>query len=242
MSFGFRKSICRGVCICAALALGACGDLPDLSSVAQKTNLRPVEEAISVARGNVTIAGPKGYCVDRSSSSLAGETVFVVMGSCSSLAGDDNIDAPGAPNILTASVAKQSGAGPIDDAMADDLRGFFERANGKAVLARDGNPASIQIQDSLAQDGLLMLRLEDKSAGIAEGLDDVYWRGLFVMNERLVTISVFDFSSHPRPSEASLGTLRAFYDRIRQESASAATTEQQNGAKKIGLRLFRRKQ
>ncbi len=224
----------------AAVFLAACEDLPTIETSGQSITTRKVSDSVVLAGGDVVVKGPRGYCIDRQSSRLASDPAFVLLGNCASLSGDPESGIPGILGILTASVTKRGAASEFDGAALDQMRGFFERANGRALLARDGNPASVDVHDSVARNGVLFLRLNDQSDNVAPGLSSQYWRGLFVLNGRLVTISFFDFADNAHSTGASFDTLAAFLDSIRNATPKRAAAAQQVETTRASLQLFRR--
>lgn len=209
----------------------------------QKPNARLIDaqESVEVARGKVVIAGPKGYCIDRPSSRFLGDTAFVLLGACASLTGDEKQTLPRTVGILTASISKRGDAPSFDANAIEAMRSYFQSEAGKAALARDGNPSSVVVKGTEAQDGAFFVRVSDTSENTTSGVSDTYWRGLFVVNERLVTISAFDIEGAENSWDGSLGLVRSFHRRIKQESPNGAATEQQSTPSNGLLGFIRKK-
>ncbi|MDJ0826294.1 MAG: hypothetical protein QNJ16_12390 [Rhodobacter sp.] len=180
--------------------------------------LRMPPETVAVAGRSVVIGGPEGYCVDRSGSRLRGDTAFVLLGSCASIAQDARAGAPLVPGVLMASVGADSGSGPAIGAAIDQLAQYLTTPAGRAALARDGRAESVQVLESLREDGALFIHLRDTSPDVVPGVAQDYWRGLFDVNRHLVTVSVVSFADEPMSADAGLATLRGFFARIRRET------------------------
>ncbi len=201
----------------AVLFLTACAETPAVNT-RDFGFARKAPQTVAVANRSVVIGGPPGYCVDKAASRLRGDTAFVLLGSCASITQDPNAAAPGIPGILTASVAEETGGGPATDAALGQLQRFIETPAGRGTLARDGSAESVDILDARRESGAIFIYLRDTSAGAIPGMDDAYWRGLFNLNGRLVTVSVVSFADRPLTADAGLQTLRAFLSRIRAET------------------------
>ncbi|MCP3972539.1 MAG: hypothetical protein GY717_19900 [Rhodobacteraceae bacterium] len=206
--------------LAALLMLAGCLQSPIGGGAAK----RKLPETIRVAGGAIVVGGPAGYCVDRGGSRLGGDTAFVLLGSCASIMRDAGVIAPPNPGLLTASVASGTGTGTesATDAALKQLRDFLVSENGRAALARDGLAGSVEIIESRVESSAVLIHLRDHGANITPGLDKSYWRGLFDLNGRLVTISVLGFAGQPMSTDAGLATLRGFLARIRTETETAA--------------------
>jgi len=206
-------------------------------SVAKKPILgQPKLETVEVARGAVTIGGPKGYCVDKRSSRLRGDVAFVLLASCASVTGIPDTKFPAAPGLLTASVDRDPGVFPKIGEFLD----FFQTDAGRATLARDGRARSVEIVSIEANADSVMMRIKDTSPAVAEGLQPTYWRGLLIRNERLITVTVNGFEARPVPSEDGRTKLSAFLERIRAETSTIQPSGDLNAAEPPRLNLFRR--
>jgi len=212
----FIWTFSRGIlALAATLGLSGCANGPDVSA-AGFGFARSAPQKIAVADRSIVIAGPQGYCIDRSGSTLTGNSAFVVLGSCASISRDASAERPDLLGLLTASVATEQVADDLPE--PDQLTAFVSSAGGRAALARDGQAGSVEILDTRNVDDAFLIRLRDTSQGIIEAVDDIYWRGVTDLNGRLLTISVVSFSAKPLTSDQGLTTLRAFLARIRAET------------------------
>ncbi len=204
----------------AALALAGCAGGLDLTAGGFGA-ATSAPKTLAVAGRSVVVAGPDGYCIDRSVSKVAGKSAFVVMASCASITGVAEAGTPLFPALLTAAVTRTEVGGPLPDAA--ELKTFVASEAGRAALARDGRAASVDILESQRNDDAFLIRLRDRSHGGVENVDEVYWRGLAVLNGQLLTISVLSFPDAPLTANQGLATLRAFLARIRAESSAASS-------------------
>lgn len=192
--------------------------LAGCDSVGGLPGARP-PETVWVAGRSVVIGGPEGYCVDRADSRLNGDSPFVLLGSCASIAGDRAAGAPAFPGVLTAAVSPPGDGAPFADTIAQ-LDAFVGSEAGRAALARDGDPASVQVLATERVGEALVIHLRDTSDNAVPGIEETYWRGLFEVNGRLVTVSVMSFADLPLGRDAGRATMTEFIGRIRRESAA----------------------
>ena len=162
----------------ALLVLAAC----DLAS----TPSGPKQ--VSVLRGQFHVAAPNGYCIDPQASQAAADTAVVLIGRCTA-AGQV------AAALVTVTIGRSASAGVM---LADPavLGQYFASAEGRRALARDGNPAHVQVMATEADQDILFLHLIDVTAGD-------YWRAIAGLRGRLVTVSASGAAGAPlTPAEA----------------------------------------
>lgn len=174
--------------------------------------------ALAVAGGAVTIAGPQGYCIDRSASRDSDSGAFVLLGSCASLTGSRAAGLPPRPAILTAS-ASPLGAGSSDFATAlPGLAQFFQSRAGRAALSRTGRAETVTVERVSAQGGVLYMRLSDSAEG--HGVEAAYWRAVMAVADRIVTLSVLSPKQGPLSSDEQRAVLDRFVARMRASNPS----------------------
>ena len=208
----------RAFLILAMGFLVACEGGPDVGMGAIGFARAP--DRVVVASKSIVIAGPRGYCVDRSATRDDASGVFVLLGSCASIANNARAAAPRIPGVLTASVSDQSSADI--SASLDELEAFFTSTEGRAALARDGQAGSITILATRRRVGAFYLHVRDDSENRVVSLAPIYWRGLFDVRGRIVTVTVTGFKDSPMSAAVGLATLNAFAARIRRENAAAS--------------------
>ena len=234
-----HKSVLRNF-VCAAratvstvflfFALAACsGGLPPKSENTPKSGVREnasgfglsglrlqsrTNKSVTVARGDVIVAGPDGYCVDKPGSRLIGSSAFVLLAACQSANSEKSAPAPRRAGLLTASVERRADTA-ID---LPALQNFINTQDGRATLARDGQASSVNILESRRESAAVFVLLADNSQGQAPGLSKTYWRGFFSLNNRLITISVYSFEQLPLSPAQELSLLLEFLNEIRRQS------------------------
>ena len=95
------------------------------------------------------------------------------------------------------------------------LEGFVVSDAGKAVLARDGRPSSVEILETRRRNDLFLMHVEDRSGQQAPGAARRYWRALFDLDGRFVTLSLVSPDEQPIDAEVGFDTLVAQANRMR---------------------------
>lgn len=194
----------RAVPVLAALALAACAAMG------------PPVTRIAVQGGAVTVVAPEGYCVDRGSVRDRADGAFVLIGNCAAL----SADGPQAP-VPVALTANVSAAMPQVPAPSPaELESFLRSPDGRAMLARDDNPASVKVLQSTRRGDVVTLRLRD-SSGDPDLVSQDIWRAVWWQEGRAVALTVAPLASRPVSSDAAAGILRAFADATHAASAAA---------------------
>ncbi len=93
------------------------------------------------------------------------------------------------------------------------MESYFVTEQGRAALARDGQPGSVSILETRRTDTLLFLHARDPSA--LPGASDDVWKALFDLKGRVVSISLFGRENRPIARDEGLSTLGAQVDELR---------------------------
>jgi len=175
---------------------------------------------IAVARGALTIGGPRGYCVDRQASRIGGETEFVVLGPC------DVIDRSGASAgplrraILTATILPLPAN--TDPPPADVMDDWFRTEPGRAILARTGAPQDVTVLRSHVSAGTVLLHLRDTGDYEGPPVAPEYWRAVFSINGQIITLAVLTPAELDLASASARVILEQFVDRVRLANPASA--------------------
>lgn len=199
--------ISKGFALTAILGLAACGTGLSIT--------RNAPEAVRLPSGLV-VKGSRGWCVDPGTLRTGEDASVVVFGSCAAIARNALLPRPAVPGIITVSVDNSNSG----TASADILDAFFATAQGRAALARDGRAESIRILETRQADDALFLHAVDRSGLPAEVAED-YWRAIFDLGGRFVTVSLVGLSNDPIDRAAGLRTLEAQVDRLRAANPDA---------------------
>ena len=198
-----------GTALAVALLLAGCAEAPGVAGQGVHRG-EPALRAIRVARNDVVIAGPKGYCVDARATREAGAGAFVLLAGCAALDGG----APGGRKaVLTASVSPEGlpgrSPGPAE------LESFFRSTEGRAALAQDGRAESLALGRVESRGGVLFLRLKDASRGRPDELGDDTWRAVFALNDRIVSLSASSLAAAPLGDTELRRTLDRFVAEVK---------------------------
>lgn len=154
------------------------------------------------------VAGANGWCIDPTVSRTKGDTAVIVLGSCAAIGQDALAPRPDVPGVVTVSVEQGSATAPSPAELED----FFVSDQGRAALARDGQPESIDILQSRTSEDRFVIQTEDSSA--LPGASPLTWRALFGLGGRFVSVSLYGAQDQPIEPEDGLATLEAQVDEL----------------------------
>lgn len=169
----------------------------------------------------LVLAAPRGYCVDPGTTRDRPDGAFVLFGNCAAIARDPSQPQPIFPALLSATLGP-AGARPavLDTA---EVEGFFRSEAGRAVLARSGRAADVELLAVKREGDLLLLKIRDASGG-GEGLQAgaSYWRAITGLGARLVALSVLPLEGARISDGDQIGLLQGFAAQTRAASAAQA--------------------
>jgi len=165
--------------------------------------------AQAVLAGAVTVAGPKGYCVEPTAVLEAADTALVLIGRCQGGAADRH-----APAILSVAVG-EVGSGLDVASSGAALARFFGSEPGRAALSRSGRAATVTVLETLAVGDVFVIRLNDTGPDPTASPES--WRAVLTLAGRLVTLTVTGTIEAPLDPEAG----RALLDRFTQAMQAA---------------------
>lgn len=204
--FGTTFALCLALVGCVGIAL------PGSTAPANPDAPR----RIGVSSRAVVISGPEGYCIDKAAARDGASGAFVLLGSCASLAQSASAEQPVAPAVLTASVSPP-GAQPVGGQLAA-LNSYFASAEGRAALSRSGRAQAVQIVRAWGSGGVFFLVAQDSSPSGSQNLQPTFWRAVFDVKGRIVTLNVAGLKSRPLSPEAGRATLEAFVRQVQREN------------------------
>lgn len=202
-------------CIAAGLAsfllLSGC-DFSELGQTAPMARAQKDSVAANkavIAGGRIVVRSPAGYCVDRETLDETGRNGFVMLARCDLLRAQSEVGLSTfrAPALIF--VTTRPWTGPAAEIDLEDLAAAYP---SETVLeARKGPP----------------LALIRASGGAPEldGVDEIHWRGAFVLNEQLVTLSLFAPPKHAMLGDGGGQILTQLARRIARESAQFTNTQ-----------------
>jgi hypothetical protein len=162
-----------------------------------------------VTQSAIVVTGPEGFCVDETATRDDGATAFVLLGNCAAISNSRRADQPSVPAVLTAAISAPSDDGSIAESLPE-LDSFFRSEQGRALVSRTQEAATVTILDTRAQENMFLLHASDASAGPVEGVQHDYWRAYLDLGPRIATLSVLALEDREVSEAESLATLRAF--------------------------------
>jgi len=173
---------------------------------------------MALAGGQIIVAGPRGFCIDRAASNArAEEQAIVVLSSCKALGGGLLAPSPGIPAILTATLAPASVQLDIVQA-AEQMQRLFATEQGRAALSRSGRAGSVQVIESFLAEDAFYLRVSDTSPFPGGEVSAEYWRAIIALQGRVLTISAHGLADSPLARNDGIRMLRDFITSIREVS------------------------
>lgn len=197
----------------ALLALAGCAELDGLGLAGGPV---PPEATVTVSRSAVTISGPRGFCVDPSATKDRDGQAFVLLGNCAAITRSGAAPQPRIRALLTAAVRETEAIEVAEQAPL--LEAFLRSDNGRAMLSRESDPATVDILESFQQGDVLYVHARDNSAGYAPGMSSDHWRAIFDLDGRVVSVAVLGFEANPLSRAEGLRAVREFAARIQRDN------------------------
>lgn len=175
---------------------------------------RVAPRQVVAAGTDVTIVGPRGFCVDPTASAAQAAGSFVLMGNCAAISRSPDAPQPRVPARLTASISGPE-EGPAVALMLDELRGFIASDDGRAALSQSGRASDVAIRQSFTRDGVFYVRIADRS------LKSDQWRAFFDVRARMISLTVSGSDEIPLAGRAGLRLMQDFVKRVQRANRDA---------------------
>lgn len=189
------------LCLVALAMLAACD--PSLLPGASPSRAR-----FDVGGATVTIAAPRGWCIDTSTARKSADGAFVLLTDCA-LLGKPAIVEGRKGAALTASISDGSLLAHEGDAdTLSEFEAFAASRDGREVLGRSGQPDRVRIRATRESGGVYYVLVEDRGRLPIAGLDRQFWRAFLDVNGRTVALSSLGFTGES-DAQASLNELAA---------------------------------
>ncbi|MBI1418750.1 MAG: dihydroxy-acid dehydratase [Limimaricola sp.] len=151
----------------------------------------PQVTQVAVMDGALTVAGPRGFCVDTAASRPA--MGFVVLGGCAVVAGDGPMPDPA--GLITVQVGGAGSAAVTGNEAALDR--LLTSPQGTALLSAGGQPGSVRVHSHAHTAGLVRVRFTDGTAADPQGVQPGEWRAFLDLGGRMVTVSLRGLARAP---------------------------------------------
>ena len=184
------------------------------------------ERAVVSAQGRqVAITPAKGFCLARESVETTERSAFALIGDCA--LDSSTASAPrgsrgelqlprGLPGIITVSVSGDPGfQGGDNDESLNALSRFLDTAEGRRMLGRSGDGASVSVVETRRIDDGVYVMVDDSNDGVVPILDPKFWRAFVELNDRLAVVTVSGFRDRPLGREEMLEHLVAQVQTLR---------------------------
>lgn len=209
---GWLRGGARALAVAAPLALAACAGV---------NYAGPDRAQVSVAGTPVTIAAPRGFCIDPEGTTSSERGAFVLVSDCG-LLGMGRGATPPVGAVLTASVsANPDLVAEGGETTLDDLEAFLATARGRAVLGRSGDADRTRLLQATRQGDVLYVLVEDRGQQFLPGVEPRFWRAFMTVNGRMAALSIQGFQGAGPGDQEALRHLAAFAAAIRANNPRA---------------------
>ncbi|MFP7672036.1 dihydroxy-acid dehydratase [Marivita sp. S0852] len=206
-----RRAQTLGVALLGATLLAGCdatgstGGLSFLESAASP----PVKaaETARLARGQVVVSGPDGYCIDTTTLRQSSRGGFAAIASCNILSGGQTGPIV-EPVLVTVTVDRTSVEAPtlvdLASALGTELSHSRELSAVTAGQMASGGETAFQ------------------------GSDPRHWRGMFVLGDRIIGLALYAPQDSPFVGNQGAAFLNTVSSRIRANSQNSGRSAQQS--------------
>ena len=197
--------ISRFASVLSVLFLAGCDEATSLPFAAESGAIsdgnggRARTAMVKLAGGEILLAAPDGYCIDRRSVRFGRKAGFAIVARCDTLGVRGFF---GAYDLAIITIATQ----PVVDSAALPT---------PAEVARSAGTFKVLAQSS--QNDVSLVRLGGGPSRM-EGVSDVHWRGAFLVNGHLLGVSLYAPENSPILRAEGAALLREMVVRTRRAS------------------------
>ncbi|MEM6619990.1 MAG: hypothetical protein AAF631_11910 [Pseudomonadota bacterium] len=174
-----------------ALSLvAACTPVADLVSQNDTPDATPGTRVVTVSGQDVIVGDAAGYCINDRQSRDTSNGAFVVMGPC-----DTDAEVRTARGLVLVNVLADA---EMTRAVRDEtLEGFFKSAAGRRALSAHGDGGQVRILGTMENNAAFYVHSLDEAGPVIPDTSPEQWRAFLVAGDRLVSISVVNFTDAP---------------------------------------------
>jgi hypothetical protein len=158
--------------------------------------------------GAIVLAAPQGYCLAQDSVERTAASEFAAFTACR-----------GAGAVLTATAGGPGSAQPVDPA---EMGAFLTSDSGRAALSRSGDPSAVTVHAVTAAEGVVLVRLTDRSPPPSAVAPGESWRAVMVLGDRLVTLTAAPGVGTELPVDGGRALIGRFVGAMRGANGGAA--------------------
>lgn len=202
-------ALLMGAAGCVELPFGQASDVPVqvTRNVSADDDAAKGTKTVAVGGQTVVLGDAGGYCIKSDRSRYTSSGAFLVMAPCDPTAPGNTARGLVLVNVL-ASKALQ------DAVKAEQMESFFKSDSGKAALSAHGRSEDIEILGTMEEDGIFVVHARDATGAVIPDTSDEIWRTFLVVSERLVSVSVINFTDAPMVDGLIFAQLEAIAQRI----------------------------
>jgi len=163
-----------------------------------------------IANGRIKVAGPSGFCIDKSTRVNSTGGGFVALGQCASISANPADATVANPAMLSVS------ATPLSDpaqATPQALVQYFTEGTGRAG-----------VESAEIDSGVVLIRASDRSSARPAGLSNAYWRAMYASGGYLISLNVSGLSDSPITKATGRRLLGDFIKAMQAANAGGKNT------------------
>lgn len=205
---GKFNRICTAIgASCALFLLSGCVAQPQQVGGDRASNPKAFQ-TVTVSGQNVVVGGAAGYCLNNQRSRNTADGAFLVLAPC---AGDASDTTPMGLVLINVSASEA-----LQEALkTDEMDEFFRSTEGRTALSANGKSADVEILGTMENDASYVVHSRDAAGPIIPDTSEDQWRMFFIVAERLVSISVINFTDAPMPDGEIFRQMEEIANRIR---------------------------
>ena len=163
--------------------LAACSQTGGGGGVLAGMSRAKAPATMRIANGRINVAGPQGFCVQKSTRINSGGGGFVALGQCASISGNPADATVANPALLSVTATPLSDAA---QATPQALQRYFTEGGGQ-----DG------VKSAELEGDVLFIRASDRSARRPADLSNGYWRAMYQSGGYLISLNVSGLADSP---------------------------------------------
>jgi len=223
--------------IVALFAVGACDDVPTpqmpaflqsdkgpdtvLTASTPQALTKQAAIKVTLAQSGVTLVGPKGYCIDKTTTTRMSATLLPC-----AIFNEKATFVPEVVGALRLTTGPKSGV--LDGLDATALESYLRSSEGRSVLSRSGNPASVAIEKTKLTKEAFYVRVLDASPSPYGKVNSAEWRAITELNGRLSVASSGGYGQIKLGDASGLNLLQEFVATLRTENSVTVSKKETN--------------
>lgn len=175
---------------------------------------------VNIAGDTIRIVAPAGFCIDPKSTNVDTGGAFVLLSDCELITPTKAVRGNVVGMALTASISPNTASGEDDATVLSmrELKAYSSTTEGRALLSRSGDARSVRILNTVEQDDVLYVLIEDNGVQQVPGVEPRFWRAFLELGDRFVVLSVLEFKGAEISAQDSLNLIASLAASLRRSN------------------------